>query len=273
MSNRILVGDAGGTSTSWRFIDGNKIEQYNSGGFNYTTHSLLNFRKEIEALHIKPVRTYLYIAGADTPDQRKIIEQELEEVLGKVKVENDLLGAARSVLGSEEGYICILGTGSNASYYDGTEVQKVSASLGYLLGDEGSGAYMGKQLLKGMFRNQFDLDIINAFKDYHQLSIADTIKHIYDQEKPNIYLASFSRFIGEHKDHPQIYQLIYESFKTFFSEFFGERKIDLPIHFVGSIAHHYSGILRQVGADLNFTISSIVDSPIAGLALYHKTNG
>lgn len=271
MAKSILIGDAGGSSTSWRLIKADGvIEQFRTDGFNYSTHSLEAFVQELTQLDRQADEVHLYMAGADTEEQRSLIARELRVIWGNVAIENDLLGAARAVLGKHEGYACILGTGANASFYDGKNVEKVSASLGYLLGDEGSGAYIGKQFLREALRGNFEQGLMDQFHRYHSISVADTIKELHTHKKPNTYLASFCQFIGSHKDHPQVYHLIYKSFSDFFHAFFGEGGVKLPVNFVGSIAYHFSDILRQVGSDLGYSVHTILESPIAGLVLYHQ---
>ena len=160
MSESFIVGDAGGTKTHWRMFHNGKILQFNTTGFNAYTHNLSdlsesilqNFGSELD----RKLPVYLYAAGVDTPEQKAEIEEELCKVLGpQLSVENDLVGAARSLCDDESGNICILGTGANACYYNGITVNKVSASLGYVLGDEGSGASLGKKLLSS-FADKYD---------------------------------------------------------------------------------------------------------------------
>lgn len=268
----ILIGDAGGTCTDWRLIKGDKIQQFSTGGFNLFTHSVRDFKKEIEGLELEGLdEVYIYAAGADTDLQRKQLSKELKEVFGiDARVENDLLGAARATCGLDRGYVAILGTGANASYYNGTNVEKVSASLGYILGDEGSGAYLGKQLLKGVYRSMFSEEILSKFQERFHLPVDQAISTIYASDKPNQYLASFVPFIAEVKHNAEIYKLIYDAFGAFFDAFFDGKKLELPIHFVGSIAYHFSDILRQVIMDRKFQVGTIIASPIAGLLLHHR---
>ena len=275
MSNQsFLVGDAGGTSTDWRLFQDDRISQFKTSGFNAY---LSNLDSLIEDIKDQPFRfeeierTFFYAAGIETSEQKKLVLEKLGKLLPNIKVENDLLGVARSLCGNDQGYIGILGTGSNACSYDGEKVDKVSASLGYILGDEGSGGNMGKRLLAKVFRKQLEQSLIDAFQDEFKLSSNIALETLYNHPSPNQYLASFSRFIERHKNHPEIYQLIYSSFNLFFDAFFPNVK-DLSIHFCGSIAHYFSDILRQVAIDRSFQIQNIVQSPIAGLVLYHQNN-
>ncbi len=278
-NNSFIVGDAGGTSTQWRYMNNGSIEQFMTIGFNAYTHNLGDFKESVKqtlgSVIDQGVPVYLYSAGVDTLEQKLEAEEGLSEIFGEnVSVENDLVGAARGLCGDSSGNVCILGTGSNACYYDGKKVDKVSASLGYVLGDEGSGAYMGKKLLMRVFRNQIDPEIINEFNQEFDLDSHKVIDRIYNQPRPNHFLASFAPFILKRKSHPEIFELVLEAFRDFFHAFFYRHQhLNDPFHFSGSIAYHFSDILRQVGADLNYSIQNIVESPISGLVLYHKDHG
>jgi len=278
MADSFITGDAGGTSTQWRVVSQGQIKQFETLGFNAYTHRFDDFRRSIEEVFGSEIEvgipTYLYAAGIDNETMRAPVLQGLKEIFGEnVSVENDLLGVARALCGKEPGYVGILGTGANACKYDGSEVNKVSASLGYVLGDEGSGAYMGKQLLASVFRSQLSKELLNAFQDKFDLSSHQAIDRIYNEPKPNHFLASFASFIHSNQSHPEIYQLIVNAFEDYFDAFFHYHSKEFPFHFSGSIAYFFSGILREVGQARGISIQNIVQSPIAGLVLYHQQYG
>lgn len=272
-----IVGDAGGTGTQWRVVHGEKIDQFTTVGFNAYTHKLEDL---IEDIPLKmggasqgAKSVYLYAAGIDVPSQKRQVEERLLPTFNvRPTAENDLLGVSRSLCGTNAGNVCILGTGSNACYYDGHAVDKVGASLGYVLGDEGSGAYLGKKLLTRIFRKQMDEEVMKCFETTFNLSAHQVIETLYNEPKPNHFLASFSKFIASQKGHPDVYSIIYTAFEDFFNAFFPQGS-EKEFHFSGSIAYYFSDILRQAGADMGFQIKNIVESPIAGLVLYHKENG
>ncbi|MFK7951570.1 MAG: N-acetylglucosamine kinase [Ekhidna sp.] len=277
-NSSFIVGDAGGTSTEWRLVRNGKISQFRTVGFNAYTHDISDLKEDIVKVlgeNVNDLPAYLYAAGVDVSAQKIEVEKELKDIFnGGIIAENDLLGVARSLCGSSKGNVCILGTGANACFYDGKQVNKVGASLGYILGDEGSGAYLGKKLLAKIFRNQVDSLIVKNFQERFNLTSHEVIKKIYDQPKPNHFLASFGLFLSENRNHPAIYKLIYDAFADFFDAFFLEKSpAEESFHFSGSIAFYFSDILRQVGADKGFAIKNIVQSPIAGLVLYHQKNG
>ncbi len=275
----LIVGDAGGTSTQWRVIEGDNILQYETIGFNAYTHSIEDFKASIVDTFGEKITknnlTYLYAAGIETPEQSIEISSSMQDVFGKnLLVKNDLLGVTRSLCGKESSNVCILGTGSNACVYDGKQVKKVGASLGYILGDEGSGAYLGKIFLTGIYRNKFSKKIIDAFINEFHLPSHEMIQHLYHQPKPNHFLASFSPFIYKHRNELEIYTMVFQSFMDFFKVFFGEQILTkLPFHFSGSIAWFFSDILKEVGNKKGVVIKKIVQSPISGLALYHQKYG
>jgi glucosamine kinase len=272
-----IVGDAGGTGTQWRVVREGKISQFETTGFNAYTHQIEDFKRSIQETiqsELGDLPAFLYAAGVDTLEQKQDVERALQGIFEEsITVENDLIGVARSLCGDEKGNVCILGTGSNACFYDGQKVNKVSASLGYILGDEGSGAYLGKKLIMKIFRNQIDSEIVQKFTECFDLNSHQAIQQIYHQPKPNHFLASFAPFIYENRNHPEIYQLIYDAFCDFYVAFFSKEEYKKELfHFSGSIAFNFSDILRQVGSDRGFGIKNIVQSPIAGLVLYHQNH-
>lgn len=273
-----LIGDAGGTGTQWRLVLPEGIHQFETVGFNSYTHDLQDFKtsiiQSIGSDFQKTYPVYLYASGVATKEQKVELKHGLREILGDfIHVENDLVGVARGLCLNQSGNACILGTGSNACYYNGTKVSTVSASLGYVLGDEGSGAYLGAKLIMRVFREQLSEDITQEFHQQYNLTSHDVIQRIYHKPRPNEYLASFAPFLSSHKNHPEIYQLIYDAFTSFFKAFFFKKKhLDVPFHFSGSIAYYFADILRQVATDLGYNTGKIVASPIAGLVLYHQNN-
>lgn len=276
LNKSFIVGDAGGTSTQWRVVKNGVIQQFETIGFNAYTHNIEDLKTSIQQTFGNQISkddpVFLYAAGIDTREQASETANSLKEVLGdQLEITNDLVGVARSLCGKEPGNVCILGTGSNACYYDGISVNKVSASLGYVLGDEGSGAYMGKKLMMGVFRDHFSKEIIDQFQNEFHLSSHEAIQRIYHQPRPNHFLASFAEFIHRNRNHPEIHQLIISAFNDFFEAFFLKNSHpDIPFYFSGSIAYFFSDILRQVGSEKEFGIKTIVQSPISGLVLYHQ---
>ena len=274
MNNSFIIGDAGGNATQWRVVVSGEISQYETIGFNAYTHNLNDLKTSIEQTlgpETLNLPTFLYAAGIGTQEQKEVVTSSLSDLFtGILSVENDLVGVARGLCGREEGNACILGTGSNACYYDGVEVSTVSASLGYVLGDEGSGADLGKRLLAKVFRGQFKKELLEAFDASFHLTSHEVIKRIYYQERPNHFLSSFAPFVREYINDPEIYALVKESFECFFEAFFkNAAHLEAPFSFSGSIAWYFGDILRAVASEKGLYVKNVVQSPIAGLVLYH----
>lgn len=276
----ILIADAGATSIDWRLIQQNgQVAQAKSKGYNAFQQSEEDLRASIkdamEQLAQPEVNSvYFYGAGISSDENKSKTEKVLISEVSAVEffIEHDLLAAARALLLDKPGIACILGTGTNSCYYDGNNIIKIVPSLGFALGDEGSGASLGRNVIKSYLRGDMPDDLSKLFAKRYNLEEKDVLKNIYQGSTPSQYLASFAKFCFHHKRHPYIYQLIYDEFKNFFENILMkyEKSKKSPVAFNGSIAFYYSDILRQVGNDSGVAISTIMESPIAGLTLYHQ---
>lgn len=276
----ILIADSGTSKTDWRVIhrDG-KISQHRGVGFNpyYMTAEemaiqmrhefLVNLEHEIEEI-------YYYGAGCSAPDRKAEVSQALSTIFAKatIHVDHDLSAAARATCGHKAGIACILGTGSNSCDYDGSSIISTRPAAGYILGDEGGGCYVGRKFLTDFIHEEMPEKIReSAIERFHitQNIIQD---HVYRQPFPSRYMASFCRFISENKSDPYCYALFYNSFKDFFAKHVCKYKDyrNKPVNFVGSIAYYNNDILRKAAADTGITVNIIIESPIAGLTLYHQ---
>ncbi|RIW16186.1 N-acetylglucosamine kinase [Algoriphagus lacus] len=276
----ILIADSGTSKTDWRVIhrDG-RISQHRGVGFNpyYMTAEemaiqmrhdfLVNLEHEIEEI-------YYYGAGCSAPDRKAEVSQALRTIFSKatIHVDHDLSAAARATCGHKPGIACILGTGSNSCDYDGSSIIATRPAAGYILGDEGGGCYVGRKFLTDFIHEEMPEKIReSAIERFHitQNIIQD---HVYRQPFPSRYMASFCRFISENKSDPYCYGLFYNSFKDFFAKHvckYDDYR-NKPVNFVGSIAYFNSDILRKAAADTGITVNIIIESPIAGLTLYHQ---
>jgi len=275
----ILVADAGGTKTAWRILNGDKIDQLVTRGYNPNTHELDTFLDEVighfQASANEVEKIYFY--GASLYPTSTVFIDGLGARFQKaaITVNNDLFGSCRSLSANSPAFVGILGTGSAGCFYDGEKVVIHPPSLGYALGDEGSGALLGRALLKAAFRKKLDKDLLHLFDQTFQLSKEQVYAEVYRGDHPNTYLASFTRFLNENRDHPQIYALLRNEFEAYFTAFF----LDMPglkehsFHFSGSIAFYFGDILREIAVARGYTVGRIVQSPIAGLALYHQEHG
>jgi N-acetylglucosamine kinase-like BadF-type ATPase len=276
----ILIADSGSSKTDWRVIhsDG-KISQHRGVGFNpyYMTSEemviqmrhdfLVNLESDIDEI-------YFYGSGCSAPDRKAEVSNALRTIFrqAKIEVDHDLAAAAHATCGHHAGIACILGTGSNSCDYDGKAIIATRPAAGYILGDEGGGCYVGRKFLIDFIHEEMPKHIRKgAIERFHitQNIIQD---HVYRQPFPSRYMASFCRFITENKADPYCYGLYYDSFKDFFAKhiFKYEDYQNKSANFVGSIAYYNSDILRKAASDSGINVNIIIESPIAGLTLYHQ---
>ncbi len=275
-----LIADAGGTTTEWRLIDGDRIEQFQSDGFNFKTHPLDPFLANLpeEIINLRDLEElYFYGAGITNDIDAEILSNRFQLLFPgcSVSTYSDTLGVARSIFGSEKGFACLLGTGSGAAYYNGTSDTERIPSLGFIIGDEGSGFTMGKALLTAKIRQRLPEDLNSKFDlAYPNFEESDLIQHVYSKPKANLYVADFASFLIENQSSPYAYRLIENELTQFFESFFPnkEENANHRFRFCGSIAHYTSNILRRVAPKFNVAIDLIAQSPIAGLTLYHQNN-
>lgn len=278
----IIIADSGGSKIDWRLLynDG-AIGQANGPGFNPyyqpvedLTHtirdSILPLAKE------KVEKIFFYGAGVSSQKNRDTVQEAFRQFFPDAGIEIgwDLLAAARALCGHEPGIACIMGTGSNSCLYDGEKIVHNVANLGWILADEGSGAYIGKRLIFDYLRENMPRTLAEQFRKRYPFHREEILERVYQHEKPSAFLASFSRFIFQHLDEPYCYKLIYSSFSEFYENnvMKYENYQSYKVHFTGSIAFYFSDILRQVANDKGITVRNILEGPIAGLTLYHRAD-
>lgn len=277
----ILIADSGSTKTDWRLVKPNQqIEQARCAGFNpfYQTESQIVTELETSLVSQIPLteisEIFYYGAGCSTLENQQTVERACRAVfsnLKKIEVQTDLLGAARALCGRRAGIACILGTGSNAAFYDGGKIAFQLPNLGFILGDEGSGAYLGKRLIQDFLHSEMPDNILAFFQKRYSLNREIIVENVYKKPFPNRYLASFAKFLFDHLADPYCYQIVYESFVLFFDKTVCKYPNfeTYPVHFTGSVAFYFSNILRQVANDKGIAVRNILETPIAGLTLYH----
>ncbi len=279
----ILVADSGGSKTDWRLLkkDGT-IGQAHTLGFN-------PYYQPIEHLHsmvkdalvpqvaAEPVeKIFFYGSGVSSEKNQQLIKNTFLEFFPGAAIEIgwDLLAAARALCGREPGIACIIGTGSNTCLYDGEKITGNIANLGWILADEGSGTNIGRKFLVAYLREKLPTALAAQFKERFPFTREEFLERVYQQEKPSAFLASFMKFIFQHLKEPYCYKLVYDSF----AELYEENVMRYPdyqnlkVHFTGSVAFYFSDVLRQVAIDKGITVKNILESPIAGLTLYHQRN-
>jgi glucosamine kinase len=276
----ILIADSGSTKTNWRFISSEGvIQQAQTAGFNPYHHTEDVLGKELKNVLMPQLKgdvqqVYYYGAGCSSGENIQKVSGVIKAVFpdAYVEINNDLLAAARALCGHDEGIACILGTGANSCLYNGQEIVENAPALGYILGDEGSGAYLGKRLLVAFVRNELPQDLTERLIKRFDISREKILANVYQGNSPAKYMASFSKFIFQNLKSPELYHMVYEGLELFFKKNIMKYKRynELPVHFTGSVAFYYGNILRRVAADLQVNVRNITEDPIAGLALYHQ---
>jgi glucosamine kinase len=276
----LLIVDSGGTKTHWRLLkDQHNFESLNTPGINpyYQNSEQIykdlkdNLTHEITGHMVQKI--FFYGAGCSVKEKQEIVGTALQMVFKKadIVVDGDLLGTARALCHNNPGIACVIGTGSGSSLYDGKKIIANIASLGYILGDEGSGAYLGKRLLQDYLRGDMPQKIITKLRSEFEISKEIVLENVNRRPMPSRYLGSFSEFIKANLSNEYLRDLVHNSFKDFVSRYI----IKYPdytkyqVHFAGSIAYHFSECLRKVLADHNITAGEIINSPMDGLMKYH----
>ncbi len=280
----ILIADGGSTKVDWACIDKNKKELFRAQtqGLNPNVvsaneiHSrIINSEKlNIHANHIK--RIYFYGAGCGTETPKKNLIEVLNSIFSKaiITVDEDILGAVYASAGKQEAIVSILGTGSNSCYFNGLKTEYSSPSLGYSIMDEASGNYFGKKLLKDFFYKKMPKKIATQFNSDFNLN-PDYIKlNLYKKENPNMYLATFAKFLIDNKNEKYVRKLVRKGFKKFFYLHIKPYKKPntVPLYFIGSIAYFYQDILQEIACKNSMFIKKVIQRPIDGLIDYHKNN-
>ena len=284
----ILLADSGSTKVHWClvtasgqcsdvFTDGiNPLFQTCDAMRNSICNQLL---PQIASLLWAGTLTHVFFYGAGcTPEKKVFVQRALEQVFKKAEVfvASDMLGAARGLLGHQPGIACILGTGSGSCFYDGEQIEWCVPSLGYILGDEGSAAVLGKRLVGDLLKNQLGDDLKEAFFAEYNTSMAEIIEKVYRQPFPNRFLAKPSKFCADHIEDPRIHDLVYDHFVQCIPrnlvQYF-KRPNDHMLNgvgFVGSIAYYYRPILEEAMKAEGMPMGTVLKDPVEGLKEYHK---
>lgn len=277
----LLIADSGSSKIDWATIDkGGNIRYFETEGFNpyykKTEELYKTVEKELLPMIDKDLveEIYFYGSGCSTDSKKMNVEDTLKESFGHIAVfiEHDLFGAARALLGKQEGIACILGTGSNSCYYDGKEIVENVPSLGYLYGDEGSGTYIGKLLITAYLQNKLPGSLKKGFENKYNMSLEAILDASYNKGRPNIFLSSFSGFISEHISDNFLKNMVRVSFEDFFHlQILKYKKYDkATISFTGSVAYVFRDILTEVAKKFKVKIGKIERKPIHGLVEFHR---
>lgn len=268
----ILLADSGSTKTSWKYIHDGTIDAFETKGINpnyLSTDTIeLLITKEVKSKTDSVDVIHFYGSGCSSELAKNKLSAIFKSLFNStVTIYSDLEAACIALSSQKQSWVCILGTGSNACVYDHDHVSFQSVSLGYLLGDEGSGADIGKRLLKAYYQNGFPKHLHEKWEEKYSLSYQEVITTLYNKEKPNTWLASFTYFAKEYINEPIITAIVKESFTSFLQEYILCKKefINLPVNFVGSIAYQFKDILSEVLQTEELKLGSIVQSPIEEL--------
>ena len=275
-----LIADSGSTKAEWCLIDGKKKKTVFTQGISpYFLSSeqiqalLLNELKP-KIKNSEPAEIFYYGTGCGTAVNVKIVKLALQKVFPKAKisVDTDLMGAAKALCGDGKGVACILGTGSNSCYYNGKKIVKNSPGLGYILGDEGSGAYLGRKVIQYYLYNTFDADLMDRFNSKFKTDSTEILNAVYKQPLPNRYLASFCEFLAENRGHYMVENIIEDGINDFFFNHVYKYRESwtLPVHFIGSVAFGFKDVLKEMCGSYNLQLGSVLKNPMEGLVKYHK---
>ena len=278
----ILIADGGSTKTDWCVVEnGQPIQQISTKGINPFFQSEEEISNEIATSLLPQLKTnaldavYFYGAGCGFPDKIAMVHRAITkhlQIKREVEVNTDMLAVAHGLCQHEAGIACIMGTGSNSCYYDGKQIVSNVSPLGFILGDEGSGAVLGKLLVGDILKNQMTPELKEKFLKQFSLTPADIIDRVYRKPFPNRFLASLSPFLAQNIDEPCIHALVLGSFKSFLKRnvMQYENFRNSKVHFIGSVAFYYKTILAEAAQEMNIQLGTIIKSPMEGLIKYHS---
>jgi glucosamine kinase len=276
----ILIADSGSTKCEWCYISNGRKQIVNTQGASpyFLNEQQLVAMMQTELLPAlkkkTPTHIYFYGTGCATATNRAIVRSAISKVFpgSRIEVEHDLTGAARALCGKKRGIVAILGTGSNSGYFNGKKIIRNSPGLGYVLGDEGSGAHLGKKVLQHYLYNTFDADLHDKFYKKYQVSAGDILDAVYKKPLPNRYIASFTMFLVENRGHFMIENIIEDGLRDFFSIHLTHypESGKIPVFFTGSLAFGFQDILKELCKSYGWNTGKFLAKPMQGLIAYHK---
>ena len=276
-----VIAESGSTRTEWVLVEDNTLIQR---AFTEGINPFFQTRREISRsvrlglpelfFKKKLEQVFFYGAGCTSHEKRNILGASLvAQFKSPIQVESDLLAAARGLFLCQAGIACILGTGSNSCFYDGKIIVKNVRAGGYILGDEGSGAVMGKMFLSDVLKGLAPKDITNDFYDKFRINAHEVMESVYNRPFPNRFLSTLSYFLADYLDNDYIYTLVTDNLRSFFTRCVCQYDYqNYPVRFVGSLAYHYANLLRQIAKEFGINLQNIEETPINGLIEYHAMN-
>jgi len=277
----ILIADGGSTKSNWcQLDDAHNRVYFNTEGYNPdfmdTAAIAASLTKNLpDTLARDQVReVHYYGAGVSSAQKAEVVAQAMRQLFpqARVSVTEDLLAAARALLGRGPGFAAILGTGTNSCLYDGEKITYNVDSLGYFLGDEGSGSFIGKRLLRDYLRNLLPDGLQDAFAETYGFTRNEILDKLYNQPLPNRFLASFAKFAYDHNNVSYCRDIVLQGFETFFQNLVLHypRYQDYTFNCVGSVGYNFRDALTQVAKSHGMEVGKIIRSPIDDLVSYHE---
>ncbi len=279
MCSTVLIADSGSTKTDWVLINENKRFNYKTIGYNpyfIDADNIYSSLSQTLSSKFDPglvKKIFFYGAGCSNQKNVEIVNQALSKcfINAELFIGHDMLAAARALLGRQQGFAAIIGTGSNTCVYDGNEITKNIDSLGYLLGDEGSGSNIGKKIVRDFLRGYLPVELEQKFINQYNISHSDVFDNLYNKPLPNRFLAGFCKFADQNREHTHVQKIVRESFNDFFRNLvtgYPQYK-QYSFNCVGSVGFIFTDILREVSESYDMKIGKIIQSPINNLVDYH----
>lgn len=282
MAKNYIIADSGATKCQWTVVQSKKKTTLTSVGISPYFLSAAQIQAIVEKTFKNKIKldsvdaVYFYGTGLSNPQNVIQLKKALKAVFTKAKldIQTDLVAAARATCKNTKGVACILGTGSNTGFYNGKKITKNSPGLGYVLGDEGSGAYLGKKVIQYYLYKTYDEDLMSRFEKKFATSKDEILNNVYKESTPNRYLAKFTEFLVENRGHYMIENIIEDGLNDFFYAHINKMNEAwlYPIHFVGSVAYGFKDIIKQLALSYEIELGSIVKSPMQGLIAFHQKN-
>lgn len=277
----ILLADSGATKCEWCVVDKGKLKKtiFTMGISPYflsgdQIEELIRRDLFPQMKRYKIDAIYYYGTGCKNPDNQKIVKKAINRVFTGIPTEvtHDLMGAARAVCQHEKGIACILGTGSNSCYFNGKKIIKNSPGLGYVLGDEGSGAYLGKKVIQYFLYKTFDEELTYRFNEMFRITDTEILEQVYKQPLPNRFLAGFALFLSENRGHYMVENIVEDGLNDFFFQHIIKynESWKFPIHFVGGVAFGFRDVVTDLCASYELELGQIMQHPMEGLIRYHQ---
>ena len=275
-----LIADSGATKTEWRLVGKTKPKSFFTSGISpyYMTQT------QIEALLLKELpksvfqkkidEVFYYGTGCKTKAKAAVVRKALANLFSKSKIQvtHDLMGATIALCGKSSGIACILGTGSNSCFFNGKKIVFNSPGLGYVLGDEGSGAYLGKKVVQHFLYSTFDDFLYDSFLKEFKTDKEEILHRVYKEAFPNRYLAGFAKFLSLHRGHYMVENIIEDGLRSFFDQHLQvyPQRLKYPVHFVGGVAYHFRDKIAELCIDYGLSLGKVLKQPMAGMVTYHS---